>query len=179
MNKEIMSLTLVLSSVLLLSTKADAFYIGGSFGQSETKVKGTSVDEDLAFSLYAGMTLPIPLIPIRGEVEYMHLKSSEDNSDVKTHGAAANAYIGLPLLPIIKPYIGVGLGYLQQDIKGSDKSDWEVTPQYMVGFDISLPIIPIAGGVEYRYIDTDFKNDDMGKYKSKIHAFFIKARWKF
>lgn len=200
MNTKIISTGLILSSLILMAPKADAYYIGASVGSSKTKVRVDDMnikgDEKTAFSVYSGMEIPLPLIPIRAEIEYLHLKSDKDGSDATTYGASANAYVGLPLLPIIKPYVGMGLGYMQQELKmpiveddGSisgklkDKSDWTVVPQYMIGLDVSLPIIPVAGGVEYRYIDTKFKgfNDEDGDFsaKSKIHTFLMKARIKF
>ena len=67
--------------------------------------------------------------------------------------------------------------------KVKTKSDLTVVPQYMIGLDVSLPIIPVAGGVEYRYIDSKFKgfNDTEENFnaKSKIHTFLMKARIKF
>ncbi|MGN0929157.1 MAG: outer membrane beta-barrel protein [Alphaproteobacteria bacterium] len=201
MNKKLLIASLVVSSIVGTSLKADAFYVGAGVGSSKTKVRVDDLDikgdEKTAFSVYSGMEIPLPLIPIRAEIEYLHLKSDKDGNDATTYGASANAYVGLPLLPIIKPYVGMGLGYMQQELKMplidednglilgklKDKSDWTVVPQYMLGFDISLPLIPIAGGVEYRYIDTKFKgfNDDDGDFsaKSKIHTFLVKARVKF
>ncbi len=189
MNKKLLSMALVLSS-LVLAGNANAFYVGGSLGQSKTKLDGFNVDMDAktAFSLSAGMELPLPLIPLRAEVEYLHLNSSKDGVDGETYGAGVNAYVGLPLLPIIKPYVGFGLGYLQQEVETRDamgediknSSDWTLTPQYMLGLDVSLPLLPIAGGVEYRYIDTEFDGftGDQSS-KSKIHTFLVKARYKF
>lgn len=194
MNKKIIASGLVLSA-LLTSTASNAFYIGASVGESKTKVKSDekiNMDGKTAFSVYTGMEIPLPLIPIRAEVEYLQLDSDKDGTDMKTYGVGANAYVGLPLLPVIKPYVGMGLGYLKQELKMpiedtdatyKTKSDWTVVPQYMIGLDVSLPLIPVAGGVEYRYIDSKFKGfDDTTEEfnaKSKIHTFLMKARIKF
>lgn len=200
MNTKIISTGLILSSLILIAPKADAYYIGASVGSSKTKVSvedKINMQSKTAFTVSTGMEIPLPLIPIRAEVEYLQLNSDKDGADLKTYGVGANAYVGLPLLPIIKPYVGMGLGYLKQDLKMpadfddddiyeskvKTKSDWTVVPQYMIGLDVSLPIIPVAGGVEYRYIDTKFKgfNDEDGDFsaKSKIHTFLMKARIKF
>lgn len=200
MNTKIISTGLILSSLILMAPKADAYYIGASVGSSKTKVSvedKINMQSKTAFTVSTGMEIPLPLIPIRAEVEYLQLNSDKDGADLKTYGVGANAYVGLPLLPIIKPYVGMGLGYLKQDLKmpvdfdGDDiyeskvktKSDWTVVPQYMIGLDVSLPIIPVAGGVEYRYIDSKFKgfNDTEEDFnaKSKIHTFLMKARIKF
>ena len=200
MNTKIISTGLILSSLILMAPKADAYYIGASVGSSKTKVSvedKINMQSKTAFTVSTGMEIPLPLIPIRAEVEYLQLNSDKDGADLKTYGVGANAYVGLPLLPIIKPYVGMGLGYLKQDLKMpadfddddiyeskvKTKSDWTVVPQYMIGLDVSLPIIPVAGGVEYRYIDSKFKgfNDTEENFnaKSKIHTFLIKARIKF
>ncbi|MBD5404992.1 porin family protein [bacterium] len=189
MNKKILCASLIVSALLGSSFDANAFYVGASVGDSKTKVGGpnkVNMDGKAAFSVYSGMEIPLPLIPIRAEIEYLHLKSDKDGADMTTAGVGANAYVGLPLLPIIKPYIGMGFGYMQQEFKYSGektKSDWTVVPQYMLGLDVSLPLIPIAGGVEYRYIDTKFKGFELNstefEAKSKIHAFLVKARVKF
>ena len=61
---------------------------------------------------------------------------------------------------------------------GSDKTDWKVVPQYMVGLDVDLPLIPVAGGIEYRYIDTSFEEDG-DKFDTKIQTVLVKGRIKF
>ena len=175
MNKKLLSLSV--AALVLASTNANAFYIGAGVGTSKAKVDGDSLDKKSAFTLATGITIPLPLIPLRGEVELMNLKSADDDTDYKVYGAAANAYVGLPLLPIIKPYIGMGLAYAQaksENTLGTVKSDWKVTPQYMIGLDLSLPLIPVAGGIEYRYMDTKF--DDV---KTKVHTFMVKGRFSF
>ena len=181
MNKKILSVGL-LSAMILASANANAFYVGAGVGTSKTKIDGESVDKDNALTVSTGFKIPLPLIPIRAEVEYLQFNSEEDGlGEAKTYGMAANAYVGLPLIPLIKPYVGMGLGYMQQKLKDagfSDKSDWTVVPQYMIGLDLDLPLIPVAGGVEYRYIDTTFDND-FGEYDSKIHTFLVKGRFYF
>ena len=180
MNKKILSLSI---AAILASTNANAFYIGAGVGSSKAKIDDNKLDKDSALSVYTGMTIPLPLIPIRGEVELFNFKSEDDNLKGKIYGASANAYIGLPLLPIVKPYIGFGLGYAQ--LKGEEasitmKSDWKVVPQYMLGLDLNLPLIPVAGGIEYRYMDTKFDGDDFtDKVKAKVHTVMLKGRFTF
>ena len=182
MNKKILSVCL-LSAVIFASDNANAFYIGAGAGTSKTKVEDVSVDNKNSFVLSAGYKLPLPFVPIRGELEYLQFQSEEDGiGSTKTYGVSANAYVGLPLLPIVKPYVGMGFGYMQQKISpvgySSDKSDWKVVPQYMIGLDVDLPLLPVAGGVEYGYMDSSF-DDDSGKYDSKIHTFLVKGRFYF
>ncbi len=182
MNKKLLSLSL--AGLILASANANAFYVGAGVGSSKAKIDGTSFDKDAAFSVYTGMSIPLPLIPIRGEVEIFNLKSEKDSINTKIQGAAANAYVGLPLLPIVKPYVGMGLAYSQLKESGdfgTMKSDWAVRPQYMLGLDLSLPLIPVAGGIEYRYMDTTFDGKDFGSdgVKGKIHTVMMKGRFHF
>ena len=121
MNKKILCASLIVSALLGSSFDANAFYVGASVGSSKTKITsgdmGINGDGKTAFSVYSGMEIPLPLIPIRAEIEYLQLDSDKDGYDAKTYGVGANAYVGLPLLPIIKPYVGMGLGYMKQDLK--------------------------------------------------------------
>lgn len=181
MNKKILSAGL-LSAMIFASANANAFYVGAGVGSSKAKVDGDTYDKETAFTVSAGMSIPLPLIPIRGEVELLNLKSGDDEVEGKIYGAAANAYVGLPLLPIVKPYVGMGLAYSQMkysdtSIPFSGKSEWKVRPQYMIGLDLDLPLIPIAGGIEYRYMDTSFGGKDFPTdVDTKVHTVLVKGR---
>ncbi|MDR1476772.1 MAG: porin family protein [Rickettsiales bacterium] len=166
-----------IAAVLLASTGAEAFYVGLAGGSAKTKIDGDSVDPAFSYTVSAGLAFPIPLFPIRAEVEFLNLRSSEDLGSVRTYGFAANGYVDLPLLPIIHPYLGFGLASMKQSA-GGDKSDSKVAPQYMLGLDIGIPLLPLHAGVEYRYIDADFDYSGI-ESTSKIHAFLLKARYTF
>ena len=58
------------------------------------------------------------------------------------------------------------------------KSDFKYVPQYMAGFDLDLPTVILAGGIEYRYLGTSFDFVDESR-KSRIHTFLLKLRYKF
>lgn len=172
MNKKLLSASLMIA-LFAGSVQADAFYIGAGLGSSKIKIEDQSGDKDTAYTLSTGLSIPLPFIPVRGEVELSQFKSD----DVKSQAVAANAYVGLPLLPIVKPYVGFGLADMRLK-SGSDKTDWKVVPQYMVGLDVDLPLIPVAGGIEYRYVDTSFEEDG-DKFDTKIQTVLVKGRIKF
>jgi opacity protein-like surface antigen len=180
MNKKI--LTLASIAAIAAAAPADAFvYAGVGVGTAKTKVEGTKYDSAASYVVAAGMELPIPLVPVRAEFEYSSLGSEKDGVDSTFSGMGVNAYVGLPLLPLIKPYIGFGLtnAALKIDGNGSNvKTNSEVVPQYMVGLDVSIPLIPVAGGIEYRYIDTRFDKDGVD-YKTKVSAVLAKIRVDF
>ena len=186
MNKKVLSMALV-SSLSLVSVKADAFYVGMGLGSSNVDPKDTgSVSNSkskFSYTVAAGMELPIPLVPVRAELEYLNFKSSlVANAKTKVNGVAANVYVGLPLIPVVKPYVGFGLASVKQVTElGPDeilKSDRSVAPQYMVGLDLDLPIIPVAGGIEYRYVNNKFDFPVIGKQKSTVTTVLAKIRYK-
>jgi opacity protein-like surface antigen len=169
----------------LAGADANAFYAGLGLGESKTKTDGAKTKNDVSYTAAVGLSLPIPLIPIRAEVEYLSLNSKEKELDnAETTGFGANAYVGLPLLPIVKPYIGFGVASLKQEVKDLGgtkyKSKSATVPQYMIGLDVDVPLLPVGGGIEYRYIDTKFDFDQgVGKVKSKIESVLVKARVSF
>ena len=187
MNKKVLSAGL-LSALLLGSMNANAFYIGASAGMSKNELKDNVENQKFssngAYTVSFGYTLPVPAVKPRVELEYANLLSSEDSDDVKTEGLAANAYVNIPVLPVVTPYVGVGVGYFRQKMD-SEKSDWRVLPQYMAGLDLSIPFFPVAFAAEYRLIDTSFDYDNRKYYSpsasvdSKIQALLVRGRINF
>lgn len=187
MNKKILSAGL-LSAMLLGAFDANAFYIGASAGMSKNELKDNIENKKFssngAYTFSLGYVLPIPAVKPRVELEYVDLLSSEDHDDVKTRGVAANAYLNIPVLPVVTPYIGAGVGYFRQEME-EEKSDWQILPQYMAGLDLSIPFFPIAFAAEYRLIDTSFDYDNRKYYRpttsldSKIQSILVRARVNF
>ncbi len=192
MNKKLLSMALF-SVLSLSSVGAEAFYVGMGLGSSSVDPRNLGGGPNarkhegkFSYTVSAGMELPVPLIPIRAEVEYLNFKSSiQADAKTRINGFAANVYVGLPLIPVVKPYVGFGLGSIKQvfNLGPSDtdyyKSDNGLTPQYMIGLDLDLPIIPVAGGVEYRYVDKKFDFPRIGKMRSTVSTVLAKVRFKF
>lgn len=161
-----------------------SYYIGISGGEARTTINEIGLDKDKSYTLSTGLKFGPLLYPIKVEIEYLNLKSKKEFIvQTKTEGVAINSYIGIPLLPILEPYIGLGIANMKEKAKYDYEniwisSDWKLTPQYMIGIDIDLPTVSMAGGIEYRYIDTSF-NFDREKSDTKIHTFFFKIRLKF
>ena len=175
MNKKFLAATL--AGFLFAAQDAGAFYVGIAGGNSRTKIEDTKIGSGNSFTIAAGIGLPIPLFSIRAEAEYLNLRSSDDDFSARTHGLAANGYLNLPLLPIVRPYLGFGLANLKQKSFGETSSS-KITPQYMAGLDISIPLLPIAAGIEYRYIDTKFDYDGL-EASSKVRTALAKIRYTF
>ncbi|MDR1009390.1 MAG: outer membrane beta-barrel protein [Rickettsiales bacterium] len=168
MNKKFATLAVM---AVLASTGASAgmSYMGFSVGSSSGKVDpsglpSSDLDTGAAWSIYGGFALPVPLFPVRAEVEYIQYGFKDAD---KITGFGVNAYVGLPLIPVVKPYLGLGATNLKPSGVESNTS-----MQYMIGLDLDIPMMPLAGGVEYRYIPASFEGD----LDIKIHSFLVKGR---
>ena len=174
-------------SFLLFSFDAlsSSFYSGVGLGDSSGKIASYKLNDEKAFSFSVGAKFDIPLFPIRSEIEYIRLRAKEEGqSEVLNKGFGVNTYVSIPLLPVLVPYVGLGLSYMRTNFDDyvKDKyykSDWEIIPQYMFGFDLDLPTVFLASSIEYRYIKSKFDFDEIGKMKSKYHVFLVKTRIKF
>ena len=163
---------------------ANNLYFGASIGESQGKIAGSATDDKQAYTFSFGSSFDIPLFPIRTELEYGNYKMSRNTigtTDAKSFGIAT--YVSLPLLPIIIPYIGISISAMQEHYTNpifttDEKSGWEFAPQYITGIDLDLPTVPIAGSLEYRFINHNF-NFDIGEINSKYNIFLVKARIKF
>ncbi|MDR0367348.1 MAG: outer membrane beta-barrel protein [Rickettsiales bacterium] len=141
----------VLSSAagIAADARAGMSYIGFTAGSSKARIDNGggkwNTGSAMEWSANFGLSLPIPLVPVRAEVEY----AQYDVKDIKFTGYGVNAYVGLPLLPVVKPYLGLGISNLDPDKSGLDS---KMTTHYMAGLDLDLPMLPVAAGLEYRYI---------------------------
>ncbi|MCR5506453.1 MAG: porin family protein [bacterium] len=183
--KKILFTTLLISILHFTSTKSNAmsFYSGLSLGETRSKIEDSSFDERRSFTFSVGSSFFIPLFPIRIEGEYFKFNSKKSPFQNHIYGSGINAYVNLPLLPILVPYIGLGISYAKEKIDNNEtdtskKSDGRIIPQYIIGLDLDLPTVIFAGSMEYRYINSDFKFDNE-KLDSKYHVFLLKARLKF
>lgn len=161
-----------------------SYYIGLSGGESRTRIEDIGLDKDKSYTISAGLRFGPLLYPIKLEIEYLKLKSEKEFvMQTENEGIAFNSFVGIPLLPILEPYIGIGLVYMREKTRYDsfdtwNLSDWKYIPQYMIGIDVDLPTVSIAGGIEYRYIDSSF-NFDGDTTDSKLHTFLLKLRFKF
>ena len=183
--KKFLIIALFISTFIFTSKKSNAmsFYSGLGLGDTRSKIKDTNFDERRSLTFSVGSSFSVPLFPIRLEAEYLKFNSKKDSQQAHIYGSGINTYVNIPLLPILVPYIGLGLSYAKEKIdnnetKTSIKSNGRIIPQYIIGLDLDLPTVIFAGSMEYRYINSDFKFDDE-KLASKYHVFLLKARLKF
>lgn len=162
---------------------ASNFYIGASTGEAHGKIGWNTADDEQAYTFSFGSSFDIPLFPIRLELEHATYKMSDkQKSQIRAHALGLNTYMSLPILPILIPYIGVGLSSTHEryispsnTLKRSEKI---FTPQYMAGIDLDLPTIALAGSLEFRRLKKNF-NFDFGDLETKYNIFLVKARVKF
>jgi|GEM_PF-2895813 len=189
------SLMAVLAAVAMVpSSGAKAYplnpYLGFALGSSTNTMKTVdsfgnatkaSLKGDFAYTFAGGFQLDlIPLITPRVEFEYANLSSSNNGVEGNVAGYGVNAYVSLPLMPIIKPYIGVGVMRMAQEF-GAFKSEAGNVPQYMVGLDLDIPMVPIAGGIEWRYMNMTGSVDQplIDTLKSSVSTVLAKIRVQF
>ncbi|MBQ9737625.1 MAG: porin family protein [Clostridia bacterium] len=167
---------------LISSTAHADFYgsfgLGAAFnnGSVTTKDLRSSYDDSAAYSLAVGYQLPLLLTDVRVEGEYLRIHPDiKDGGHSNMDALMVNAYANLPLIPVIDPYVGLGLGYA--------RFEHENTPamQFMLGADYELPItLPITIGAEYRYFKVNEHGGNRGETaKFNTHALMLKARYHF
>ena len=173
---------LTLFTCLLCSATVHAeFYaglgIGSSFndGSAYKKTIKSEFKNSPIYSLSGGYTLPLPLLDIRGEAEYLRIRPEvKDGRTKQLDGLFLNAYGVIPFVPVIDPYVGFGLGRVRFDHANSYATQW------MLGAEYELPFWPMTIGGEYRYLKV---NEITGKANahSKYHTniLMLKARYLF
>ncbi len=128
-----------------------------------------------AYSASVGYELPLPILDVRGEVEYLRIRPEvKDGDNSKFDGIFLNGYTDIPLVPFVDPYIGAGVGYTRFDHNNS------TAYQGMAGIEYGIPFVPVTLAGEYRYMkvtEAGGKWDSASKFHTNI--FMIKARVSF
>lgn len=168
--------------VLLATTNAKAG-IYGSIGAGISLNDGSAVHDSVmsdykntpVYAFALGYELPFPLLDARGEVEYLRIRpNAKYGSDSKIDAAFINGYADIPLIPIVDPYVGIGIGYARFDHTNTPAL------QGMAGLEYEIPVLPLTIGAEYRYMkvnETGGKWDSPSKFHTNI--FMLKARYSF
>lgn len=175
----------VLATVLLVTSIAQAadygLYVAGRAGygivmdvQDDTNPDAeATLDAGYNFGLALGVDLG--LLRAEGEITYaaydfdQYVTSSgttDLDGDATAFRVMANVYHDFTVLPILSPYVGVGLGYLksESEIKGlgatiEDDSD-EFAFQFMAGVGVELTDEFIVD-VGYRFFGTSELDEEL------------------
>ena len=166
--------------LMTVSAKAD-FYIGAGYGLAvnegsvfENGIRSKYEDAP-AYSLSAGVVMPIPLFDLRTELEYLRIRpDTKDLGTKQLDTLMVNATGVIPFIPFIDPYVGFGIGYGRYD--HTNTSAW----QYLMGVEYAFETNPFVIGAEYRYFKL---TDDCGKREnvSKYHnsTLMLKVKYMF
>jgi len=172
----------ILSAGLLLSGVAQAELYAGAgigsgfnYGHVSDGLHNVKYKNSTMWSIAGGYETPLPLFDVRGEVEYLRTRPEvKDGRTKQLDGLFLNGYADIPLIPLIDPYVGLGIGRVRYDHTNS------FALQGMIGAEYELPFAPVAVSGEYRYLKI---NEETGKYnrESKYHAniLMLKARYLF
>lgn len=144
-------------------------------------VSGFSKDDIMKSSGTFGAVVGINIPVVRFEAEYGYLTSTNMNLNV----GMINGYLKLLPTPVVKPYVGFGLGKVMGGkIRGliQDSPDASMPIQGMLGLQIELPALPIGIDVEARamYVERIYTmpivNRDIGVLQGDLR---VKLRYIF
>jgi len=176
--KKILSMCLGTFMILGASAAQADFYAGVGYGvgfnggSAYLDGKRGSYQESSVYGLEGGYILPLPLFDVRGEVEYVRSRP-----DVKQqHARRLDLMMGnisavIPFVPLVDPYVGLGVGYGRYDHKNT--SAW----QSQIGVEYNFLTAPFVIGGEYRYLkltDSCGKHDNKSKYHSNMLMLKVK-----
>ena len=142
---------LVAATLLFAGTNANANMLYDIYAGATAGFGGMAMisDDDHAdwsaqsYGAIAGIDLPV----VRFEAEYNYLTSDK----IDMHLAMGNAYVKLPGLVVVNPYIGVGIGaMIDADAKNHVDIDTTMAYQGMLGATFNIPTLPIKIDIEGR-----------------------------
>lgn len=153
------------------------WYAGASVGIGGQSIY-TDNDHHKSFSAQSyGALVGVDLPVVRFEGEYNYLKIDNLHTDV----VMGNAYVKLPGLVVVNPYIGVGVGMVLGGNSDADKYkefDTTVAYQGMLGATLNIPAVPFKIDIEGRAMvapDVYDKLDDSSafQYDARVKLRYI------
>ena len=145
---------LTAATLMLVGANANANMIWDIYAGGTAGLGGQSVylddDHHKSFSSQSyGAIFGIDLPVVRFEAEYDYIDSDYVDSQI----LMGNAYVKLPGLIVVNPYIGVGVGMLFASDSDAEKyNDFDTTIAYqgMLGATLNIPAIPFKIDIEGR-----------------------------
>lgn len=180
MKKQFLGIALLIGFITATTVQAQYYGqlgIGASLNDGSTTTNGirSKYKNTPAYSFATGYELPLTLTNVRLEGEYLRIRpNAKYGSNSSFDGLMANGYAEVPLIPVIDPYIGAGIGMTRFDHNNS------LALQGMMGLEYELPFIPLTIGGEYRYLkvnESGGKQANISKFHSNI--FMLKLRYAF
>ena len=145
---------LTAAAIAVAASNANAGMIFDWYAGATAGIGGTAVylddDHHKSFSAHSfGGVIGVDLPVVRFEAEYNYLNSDYTKSNI----LMGNAYVKLPGLIIVNPYIGVGVGALfgaDSDSVIYKQFDTSIAYQGMLGATLNIPAIPFKIDIEGR-----------------------------
>ena len=170
-------------TLMVIATNANAgmvwdLYAGGTAGFGAMDLFTDDHHHEHSAQSY-GAVIGIDLPVVRFEAEYDYLDSKMVDMQLVT----GNAYVKLPGLVVVNPYIGVGVGAMFDASVDSEYYDVEfdttIAYQGMLGATLNIPALPFKIDVEGRVIympEIYSKNDieiDAMQYDARIKLRYV------
>ncbi|MDD4348720.1 MAG: outer membrane beta-barrel protein [Opitutales bacterium] len=180
------SLSLILTTLVALIPAAADAGVYGRFSATHNNIRDLKAsienDENIEATVDAGLgysaALGYKFSMLRIEGEYYWSSNSIGNSknewihaagDIDVSSWFGNAYLDLPLFPIVHPYVGVGVGMTKVEfsdvrvsVEGIQLFNQDFTTddsvlgyQLLAGLVVDLPITDLSLSLGYRYILMD------------------------
>ncbi|HOO92327.1 MAG TPA: outer membrane beta-barrel protein [Opitutales bacterium] len=180
------SLSLILTTLVALIPAAADAGVYGRFSATHNNIRDLKAsienDENIEATVDAGLgysaALGYKFSMLRIEGEYYWSSNSIGNSknewihaagDIHVSSWFGNAYLDLPLFPIVHPYVGVGVGMTKVEfsdvrvsVEGIQLFNQDFTTddsvlgyQLLAGLVVDLPITDLSLSLGYRYILMD------------------------
>ncbi len=175
------SFVALMPSSNVMAEMSPKMYVGAGFGSTlntDFNVNDEKWDHDsgvMSFSLMFGAELNEMFrvegeLSINGDSEYKIRDNTWNENYSQTYNQKslmANGYFSVPTGSIIKPYFGLGVGFVKHSVdeiidpdvgttETNSKSGTNFAYQGMIGVDFALPNSPLTFGVEYKYLQTEF-----------------------
>ncbi len=131
---------------------------------------GIGIDSDRSISAAVGYEFDF-LVKPRAEIEYLYTRAHYDGHKSDLNAAFANAYLTIPFVPLVDPYVGAGIGRARLN------HDDSAVAQGIAGLEFELPVLPLSIGAEYRYLKLFDKTNSSKKYDDNL--FLVKLKYAF
>ena len=149
MKKILCALSFALSAAAANAGPLD-FYVGGVGGVGNGVMitpRHSAIDHAAhpahSFGAVAGIDIPV----FRVEAEYNYMTTDA----VNLHAAMINGYVKFLPTPIVKPYVGLGIGkVVAGELDGGDKVKKSGAGQGMLGLQFGVPTLPLFIDLEGR-----------------------------
>ncbi|MCL1892400.1 MAG: outer membrane beta-barrel protein [Alphaproteobacteria bacterium] len=145
------------------------FYVGAMAGLGSLQTGGTNSFAQ-SYGALVGLDMPV----VRAEVEYSYIHSTRSGADLNANLAFVNGYVKLTPTPMVKPYVGLGIGTLFAGSVSaggvSEDMNTQVAYQGMLGVQSNIPATSLFVDVEYRtaYAPNIFEHADFWQNEVRL-----------